>query len=114
MTEPQSETAPAAAGVTIFAESAGGLAVLWSVERVDRGDLAAFAERSLTALLGRLAGRDPVGVELTVNFLGAVERGPFRADCRLVHRTRRTALVECLVLAGSREVVRASGTYLIG
>ena len=83
-------------------------------ERDHRRDaIAAFGERSLTALLTQEIGRDPIGVDLKVNYLERPGSGRLRAEAWLVHRTRRTALVECVVTLADRPIARVSGTYLL-
>ena len=78
-----------------------------------RADLAAFGERSLTAFLQQVTGREPIGVDLKINYLERPGPGALRAETRLIHRTRRTALVECDVTAGDRAVARVAGNYLV-
>lgn len=83
------------------------------VGSASRADLAAFGERCLTASLRQLTGHDPFGVDLKVNYLGPPASGEWRAEIWVVHRTRRTALVECEIRSGDRAIARISGTYLL-
>ena len=78
-----------------------------------RDAIAAFGERSLTALLTQETGRDPIGVDLKVNYLERPGSGRLRAEAWLVHRTRRTALAECVVTLADRPIARVAGTYLL-
>lgn len=81
-------------------------------QSLDRAEVAAFGERALTALLSAEEERPPRGVDLKVNYLEVPAAGALRARVHLVHRTRRTALVDCIVTAGETDVARIAGTYL--
>lgn len=98
--------------LTVGAYEGGALVVEQADQVLDRAEVAAFGERALSALLGAEAGRPVRGVDLKVNFLEIPAAGSLRAEVRLVHRTRRTALVDCIVTAGDTEVARIAGTYL--
>lgn len=90
----------------------GSLTVEQGEQTLDRAEVAAFGERALTALLRAEEQRPPRGVDLKVNYLDVPAAGALRAHVRLVHRTRRTALVDCIVTAGKTDVARIAGTYL--
>ena len=102
-------------GFSILGYTDGRLRLEQADEEGDhrRDAIAAFGERSLTALLAQETGRDPIGVDLKVNYLERPGSGRLRAEAWLVHRTRRTALAECAVTLTDRPIARVSGTYLL-